>query len=138
MAMALSGVAGQGEGMFFVGAWSDAVGLGFINFVWSLLLGFVMFVVALRYSPRLAETGTSSGEAARLQEEVDRLRRELQAVCASCTAAEQEVARLRQGRDVARTRSVMCQSMVTYTALRGHAQPRFEPLRDVCAGAWVQ
>jgi hypothetical protein len=97
-----------------------------------------MFVVALRYSPRLAETGPSSGEAARLQEEVNRLRRELQAVCASCTAAEQEVARLRQGRDVTRTRSVMCQSMVTYTALRGNAQPRFEPLRDVSAGAWVQ
>ena len=138
MAMALGGVAGQSDGVVFVGGWSDAVGVGFINFLWVLLLGFVLLVVALRYAPRFAEMETSRGEADSLRDEVNRLRRELQAVCASCTAAEQEVARLRQGRDVAPTRAVMCQSMVTYTALRGCQEPRFLPLRDVCSGAWVE
>ena len=82
--------------------------------------------------------GTNAGETERLREEVNRLRLELQAVCASCAAAEQEVDRLRQGRRTISTRTVQRQSMITYTALRGVAAPRFELLREVCADAWVQ
>lgn len=137
MAIALTGLAGQGEGVFLLGAWSDAGGVGFIHFLWSLLLGFILLLVSLRYAPRFAEMGPSSGETERLRDEVNRLRHELQAVCATCAAAEQEVRRLRQRGD-APTRSVLCQSMVTYTSLRGVAQPRFEPLKDVCSGAWVE
>jgi len=136
--MALIGLALQAEGPLFVGSWTGAFGVGIIHLVWSVLLGFVLLLVALRYGPRLADTRTDCGETERLREEVNRLRRELQAVCASCATAEQEVDRLRSGRRTISNRTVQCQSMVTYTALRGVATPRFEPLREVCAGAWVQ
>ena len=135
-AMALTGAA-AGEPVF-VGSWTGAFGVGIIHLVWSVLLGFVLLLVALRYGPRFSDMGTNAGETERLREEVNRLRRELQAVCASCAAAEQEVDRLRQGRRTISTRTVQCQSMVTYTALRGVATPRFELLREVCADAWVQ